>query len=64
VNFFTVFTVESNIAARRSDTSPQGYVSVAFYVVLIAAVIGLTAAGVLWISRRWPRTATETRQAS
>jgi len=46
------------------NTSPQGYVSVAFYVVLIAAVIGLTAAGVLWISRRWPRTAAETRQAS
>ncbi|KQO06369.1 hypothetical protein ASF06_14925 [Agreia sp. Leaf244] len=46
------------------NTSPQGYVSVAFYVVLIAAVIGLTAAGVLWISRRWPRAASETRQAS
>jgi len=34
------------------DTSANGYSSVAFYVVLIAAVIGLVAAGVLWISRR------------
>lgn len=46
------------------NTAAQGYVSVAFYVVLIAAVIGLTAAGVLWISRRWPRAALETRQTS
>jgi hypothetical protein len=39
------------------DTSPQGYVSVAFYVVLIAAVIGLVGAAVIWASRRgdrWP----------
>ena len=37
--------------------SPEGYVSVAFYVVLIAAIIGLVGAGVIWISRRrerWP----------
>jgi hypothetical protein len=34
------------------NTSPQGYFTVAFYVVLIAAVIGLVAAGVIWISRR------------
>jgi hypothetical protein len=34
------------------NLSEQGYFSVAFYVVLIAAVIGLVAAGVLWISRR------------
>jgi hypothetical protein len=34
------------------NTSANGYLSVAFYVVLIAAVIGLVAAGVLWISRR------------
>lgn len=36
--------------------SPEGYVSVAFYVVLIAAVIGLVGAGVIWVSRRgrWP----------
>jgi len=33
-------------------TSANGYLSVAFYVVLIAAVIGLVASGVLWISRR------------
>jgi hypothetical protein len=38
------------------DTSPQGYVSVAFYVVLIAAVIGGVGAAVIWVSRRdrWP----------
>lgn len=34
------------------NTSANGYFSVAFYVILIAAVIGLVAAGVLWISRR------------
>jgi hypothetical protein len=45
-------------------SSPQGYVSVAFYVVLIAAVIGLTSAGVLWISRRQNRSTTKTRQVS
>jgi hypothetical protein len=33
-------------------TSHNGYFSVAFYVILIAAVIGLVAAGVIWISRR------------
>ena len=33
-------------------TSANGYLSVSFYVVLIAAVIGIVAAGVLWISRR------------
>jgi hypothetical protein len=38
------------------NTSPNGYLSVLFYVLLIAAVIGLTAAGLLWISRR-PRRA-------
>jgi hypothetical protein len=32
--------------------SPNGYLSVAFYVVLIAAIIGLTAAGAIWVSRR------------
>ena len=37
--------------------SANGYLSVMFYVVLIAAVIGLVAAGVLWISRRRPITA-------
>jgi hypothetical protein len=46
------------------NSSPQGYVSVAFYVVLIAAVIGLTAAGVLWVSRRQNRSSTKTRQVS
>jgi hypothetical protein len=34
------------------NTSANGYLSVAFSVVLIAAVIGLVAAGLLWISRR------------
>lgn len=33
--------------------SPEGYVSVAFYVVLIAAVIGGVGAAVIAISRRW-----------
>ena len=37
--------------------SANGYLSVVFYVVLIATVIGLVAAGVLWISRRRPITA-------
>jgi hypothetical protein len=37
-------------------TAPLGYVSVAFYVVLIAAVIGGVGALVIWVSRqgRWP----------
>jgi hypothetical protein len=34
------------------NLSPEGYFSVAFYIVLIAAVIGLAAAGILWLSRR------------
>ena len=34
------------------NISPNGYLSVAFYVILIAVVIGLTAAGVIWVSRR------------
>ncbi len=37
--------------------SPEGYVSVAFYVILIAAIIGGVGAGVVWVSRRrsrWP----------
>jgi len=33
--------------------SPSGYFSVAFYVILIAAIIGLTSAGAIAISRRW-----------
>ncbi|MCU1543869.1 MAG: hypothetical protein JWM50_1734 [Microbacteriaceae bacterium] len=36
------------------NNSPNGYLSVAFFVLLIAAVIGLSAAGVLWVSRRQP----------
>jgi hypothetical protein len=39
--------------------SSEGYVSVAFYVVLIATIIGLVGAGVIWVSRRrtrWPLT--------
>jgi len=46
------------------NSSPQGYVSVAFYVVLIAAVIGLTAAGVLWLSRRGAVSRRDSRQLS
>ena len=37
--------------------SSEGYVSVAFYVVLIAAIIGGVGALVIWVSRRrdrWP----------
>jgi hypothetical protein len=34
------------------NLSPNGYLSVAFYIILIAVVIGLTAAGVVWVSRR------------
>lgn len=35
-------------------TSHNGYLSVAFYIILIAACIGLVAAGVIWISKRRP----------
>jgi hypothetical protein len=35
--------------------SPEGYVTVAFYVVLIAAIIGGVGALVIWVSRRRPR---------
>lgn len=34
-------------------TSPNGYLSVAFYIVLIAAVILCVGYGVVWVSRRW-----------
>ncbi|CAN5195589.1 Pr6Pr family membrane protein [soil metagenome] len=34
------------------NLSQNGYLSVSFYVILIAVVIGLTAAGVVWVSRR------------
>lgn len=40
--------------------STEGYISVAFYVVLIAAIIGGVGALVIWVSRRrerWPLTA-------
>ncbi|MCU1535128.1 MAG: hypothetical protein JWR53_1609 [Glaciihabitans sp.] len=33
-------------------TSQNGYLSVSFYVLLIAAVVGLVGAGVIWVSRR------------
>jgi hypothetical protein len=38
------------------NLAPEGYVSVAFYVVLIAGVIGGVGALVIWVSRqgRWP----------
>ncbi|MFF2773079.1 Pr6Pr family membrane protein [Streptomyces bacillaris] len=35
------------------QTSPNGYLSVAFYVLLIAAVILCAGYGVVWVSRRW-----------
>ncbi len=34
-------------------TSPNGYLSVSFYVVLIAVVILAAGYGVVWVSRRW-----------
>jgi hypothetical protein len=34
------------------NTSPEGYFSVAFYFMLIAAVIGLAGMGVVWVSKR------------
>ena len=34
------------------NTSPNGYFSVAFYIILIAAVIGLTAVGTVWVSKK------------
>lgn len=34
------------------NLSQNGYLSVAFYVILIAVVIAITAAGVVWVSRR------------
>ena len=39
------------------NLSQNGYLSVTFYVILIAAVIGLTAAGVIWRSHRGRRLA-------
>ncbi len=33
-------------------TSPEGYFSVAFYIVLIAVVIGVVCVGAVWISKR------------
>ena len=38
------------------NTSPNGYFSVGFYVALIAMVIGVVGAGVLWLSRGRRRT--------
>ncbi|WP_223693015.1 Pr6Pr family membrane protein [Leifsonia poae] len=36
------------------ETSANGYLSVSFYVILIAAVILGVGFGVVWVSRRWP----------
>lgn len=36
------------------NLSANGYLSVSFYVILIAAVVGLAAAGVIWVSKRKP----------
>jgi hypothetical protein len=33
-------------------SAPEGYFSVAFYIVLIACVVGLVGAGAIWVSRR------------
>lgn len=44
------------------NISPNGYLSVAFYVLLIALIIGVVGAGVIWVSRkgrRWPLRATD-----
>lgn len=35
------------------NTAAEGYFTVAFYVILIAIVVCVTAAGALWVSRRW-----------
>lgn len=35
--------------------APNGYLSVVFYIVLIAAIIGVVGAGVVWVSRRAAR---------
>jgi len=45
------------------NVAPEGYWSVAFYIVLIAAVIGLTGLGAVWVSRRAPRRATRPARA-
>lgn len=54
----------SDIAQRRTwypypfldpGLAPEGYVSVAFYILLIAAIIGGVGAAVVWVSRRRPR---------
>ena len=39
------------------NTSANGYYSVGFYVAMIAMVIGVAGAGVLWVSRLRRRTA-------
>lgn len=36
------------------NISANGYLSVAFYVILIAVVVGLAGAGVIWVSKRKP----------
>jgi hypothetical protein len=36
------------------DLSANGYLSVAFYMILIAAIVGLAGAGVVWVSKRRP----------
>ncbi|MCU1514234.1 MAG: hypothetical protein JWO10_1324 [Microbacteriaceae bacterium] len=34
------------------NTSPEGYFSVAFYIVMIAVLIGITAVGTVWVSKK------------
>lgn len=37
------------------DISPNGYLSVSFYVLLIAGIMLAVGAGLVWVSRRWAR---------
>ncbi|MEZ5190309.1 MAG: Pr6Pr family membrane protein [Schumannella sp.] len=37
------------------NIAPEGYLSVAFYIVVIAIVIGSAGAGAIWVSRRFPQ---------
>lgn len=37
--------------------APEGYLSVSFYIVVIAVLIGAVGAGAIWVSRRFPQRA-------
>ncbi len=50
------------VAEANPDIAPEGYFTVAFYLVLIAGVIGGVGALVIWVSRkrdRWPLSASK-----